>query len=96
MSALCVKCNTELNDYKPGTTVGRTATCPSCDADLHCCVQCQHYDESAYNSCKEPQAERVVEKERSNFCDYFSLGGSQSKSAGGKEDTMKKLDDLFD
>jgi hypothetical protein len=66
--------------------VGRRDECPFCHADMHVCKNCQHYDPKAYNECKEPQADRVVEKERSNFCDYFSPG-----SGSGAEDAKKDL-----
>ena len=39
-----------------------------------------------------------VEKDKSNFCDYFSpKDGGSSKGSGGKSksDTLKALDDLF-
>ncbi|MBI5503382.1 MAG: hypothetical protein HY899_01165 [Deltaproteobacteria bacterium] len=55
--------------------VGRGARCQSCGADLRCCNNCRFYDASAYNECGEPVAERVVEKDRANFCDYFSPSG---------------------
>jgi hypothetical protein len=41
-------------------------------------------------------AERVVDKDRRNFCDYFYLEGTGRVKAGdSKEDARKKLDDLF-
>lgn len=52
--------------------VGRREDCSKCGADLHVCKNCEFYDSKSYNECKEPQADRVVEKERANFCDYFS------------------------
>ncbi|MGA1191459.1 MAG: hypothetical protein ACO3XO_04170 [Bdellovibrionota bacterium] len=92
----CAKCGATVPGFGPGQTVGRTATCDACSADLHACLQCAHYDESAYNGCKETQAERVVDKERSNFCDYFSLaGGPSSKDETERQNALKKLDDLF-
>jgi hypothetical protein len=33
---------------------------------------CKFYDVRVYNECKESNADRVVDKEKSNFCDYFS------------------------
>ena len=36
-------------------------------------MNCDFYDAGAYNQCREPQAERVLEKEKGNFCDYFRL-----------------------
>ena len=51
--------------------IGRRETCPGCGKDLHVCRNCRFYDAQAYNACREPQAERVMDKDRSNFCDYF-------------------------
>lgn len=90
----CVKCGAEI-DLSGGRPVGRSETCDSCRADLHACIQCTHYDPSAYNQCREPNADRVVEKERANFCDYFVLGQGQSVGGEKKSDALKKLDDLF-
>jgi hypothetical protein len=63
--------------------VGRRDDCPQCRADLHVCKNCEFYDAKSYNECKEPQADRVVEKERANFCDHFALraGGAQKDKA---------------
>jgi len=49
----------------------RNDACPSCGADLRCCRNCRFYDGAVYNACRETQAERVLDKERSNFCDFF-------------------------
>ena len=51
--------------------VARTAECPSCNADVHCCLNCANYDTSASNRCREPLAEWVSDRERANFCDYY-------------------------
>lgn len=60
--------------------VGRRDECHKCRADVHVCKNCAHYDPKAYNECREPQADVVQEKERSNFCDYFTprMGGVES------------------
>lgn len=80
----------------PPGNAGRSATCPHCNADIRVCYNCRHYDASNYNECSEPMAERVVEKNRANFCDYFSLGESAYKGQkSAKEDALKKLDALF-
>jgi hypothetical protein len=64
----CHRCKKEMIvDEK----VGRREFCPSCRADLHGCLNCQLYDPGSYNQCREAQAERVLEKDRSNFCEYF-------------------------
>jgi hypothetical protein len=64
----CVACGNELT---LPARVGRRDACPGCAAELRSCRQCAFYDPSSYNSCHEPQAERVLDKERANFCEYF-------------------------
>jgi len=73
--------------------VGRKEECPKCGADLHVCRNCQHWDSKSYNECREPQADRVVEKDRSNFCDFFVPG----ESAGSKpsSDLLAAAEALF-
>ena len=75
--------------------VSRNDTCPHCGRDLRCCRQCKFYDPHAYNSCREVAAERVVDKERSNFCDYFVPTGSRKKSVNKQEEAKKALEALF-
>lgn len=89
----CFSCKNELDvKGKPG----RGDTCPSCGADIRVCLNCRFYDDGAYNRCREPQAERVLEKEKANFCDYFDFRDSEDAGKGGmKEDARKKLDELF-
>ncbi len=40
-------------------------------------------------------AERVIEKNRSNFCDYFQLAVKPYSGAQKESDTKKKLEELF-
>ena len=74
--------------------VGRREECPFCRADLHCCKNCVHYDPQSYNECREPQADRVLEKDRGNFCDFFSPG-SNLGSTQKKDDLMAAAEALF-
>ena len=84
----CAFCNEEI---KKEGKVGRQDTCPHCNRDLRCCKQCGFYDTSAYNDCREVSAERIIDKERANFCDYFvpkgetSVGGSYRRTKDAKE-----------
>lgn len=77
--------------------VGRTEACPFCRSDLHSCFNCRFYDEKTYNQCSEPQAERVVEKDKANFCEFFLF--RDTSSASSQEDARKnakeQLDALF-
>ena len=90
----CYRCRKELSI---SDRVGRTETCPSCGSDLKCCRNCAFYDAGAYNQCREPQAERVLEKERSNVCDYFLFRDPYRERNGpdGKRDPRSRLDALF-
>ena len=69
---ICFSCKKELDI---GGKPARGDVCPHCTADLRCCYNCGLHDEAAYNECRETQAERVVVKDRSNFCDYFVFVG---------------------
>jgi len=77
--------------------VGFRDSCPGCDRAQHACRNCEFYDPTYHNQCRETQAERVVDKERANFCEYFApsarRAGAQGPSA--KAATASKLEDLF-
>ncbi|MEI7637064.1 MAG: hypothetical protein WCJ37_07125 [Syntrophus sp. (in: bacteria)] len=53
--------------------IGRREVCSGCGKDLHVCRNCRFYDPQIYNACHELQAERVIDKDRGNFCEYFSF-----------------------
>ena len=90
----CSACGKELS---VGRKVGRSETCGQCGADLHVCLNCLFYSPGAYNDCREPQAERVVDKKRSNFCDFFVFADDRDGRGrtAGKEDSRSRLDALF-
>ncbi|MEW6055377.1 MAG: hypothetical protein AB1540_02085 [Bdellovibrionota bacterium] len=89
----CHKCNQEL---RLETDFGRQDTCPGCGRATRCCLNCLHYDPSRYNECSEPVADRVVDKEKSTFCDYFKPSNKQ-KTGGlsAKEQALKAAEALF-
>ncbi len=77
--------------------VGRRETCPFCGTDLHSCLNCAFHEAAAYNECREPQAERVIDKSRSNFCDFFAFreAGTVGQEKGPVSSAKAKLDSLF-
>ncbi len=90
----CFKCGGEV----PGDQrVLREDECPRCGQDLHCCRGCRFYDPGVSNQCSEPQADWVADKERANFCDFFSFAddaaprGAASPGSGRARDLWKKL-----
>ena len=57
---------------------------------------CTNYAEHAHNECKEPLAEEVRDKEKANYCDYFSLNTNATVATKAvKENALEALDDLF-
>jgi hypothetical protein len=96
MATVCFSCKKELDIT--GRT-GRGDSCQLCGADLKACLNCSFYEGSSYNECREPQAERVIEKDRANYCDYFEfkkdLQTSEATPPAKKEDPLSKLKDLF-
>jgi hypothetical protein len=88
----CYGCGATLRFDGP---VGRRTTCPECDADLHRCLNCRHYDQSAGNECREPQAERVVDKDALNACDLFQLGDGAPRRKRPSRAARDQLRALF-
>jgi hypothetical protein len=77
---ICVACRADLGRPE---RVGRRDACPRCSAELHACRQCRFYDPRARDGCREPQAERVLDAARANFCDYFSVAEAPASGAVG-------------
>lgn len=92
---VCHACSADLELEDP---IGRSARCPRCGGDLRCCLNCRFHDISSYNDCAEPSAERVLEKDRANFCDYFSAN-SEARASGtpsaSASDGLSELEKLF-
>jgi hypothetical protein len=92
MATTCHGCGATLRIEGP---VGRRTTCPQCDADLHACINCRHYDETAAHECREPHAEHVIDKQASNACDLFQLGDGASRRRGRTDEARNALAALF-
>ena len=77
--------------------IGRREVCSSCGRDLHVCRNCSFYDPRAYNACHEPQAERVIDKDRGNFCEYFSFRATVPETGrpAAEPSAKEKLAALF-
>jgi hypothetical protein len=88
----CAFCGEEISI---GKRVMRNDTCSHCGRDVRCCKQCKFYDRNAYNECREVNADRIVDKERANFCDYFLPVGSHRKNVNSAQEARKALEALF-
>lgn len=100
MSLRCHKCGAE---WPKRSLPGRRDRCPRCGADMRCCKNCRHYDVGVAEQCRERDADPVTDKNRSNFCEFFSPrrgGGGRGGSGGGPsgpsgDDPAQKLKDLL-
>lgn len=87
--ASCFHCKRPFDEgYRPG----RGDACPKCGSDVKACLNCRFHDRGSYNECREGSAERVVDKEKANFCEHFELGGGPPARG---EDPMERLKALF-
>ena len=92
MATTCYGCGNPLRIDGP---IGRRTTCPTCDADLHRCMNCKHYDESSAHQCREPHAENIVDKDQTNACDLFQLGDGAARRRGSSKAAKDRLHALF-
>ena len=94
----CARCGTELTVAAAWASTGQ---CPRCQADLHSCAQCVHFDGSAAFECQRPVAARVSPKDTRNACSYFEPRTTveretkSSVSPNSASGAKKAFDDLF-
>ena len=82
----CWKCGKPLEGLI--LPMSRREECSHCGADQHVCRMCIHFDGKGRGDCSEERAELVSDRERANFCDYFSP--SQTAFSGQYEDKAAK------
>lgn len=92
MQVTCFHCQTiNTSDAK----IGFRDECLKCRSDLHACKNCEFYDIKSYNECRETSADVVREKERANFCDFFSARQGGSSAQDEKSKLKAAADALF-
>jgi len=92
----CWHCDREIEIVAGKDRVGFREDCAGCGRPLHVCRNCRHYDVAFNNSCREPVADLVADKERANFCEYFKPAiGRTVQPAPRKSEAQKKLEALF-
>ncbi len=91
----CWKCGKELKNLL--LPFSRYEECINCNADLHACIACKNFSLSVSNGCNEERADLIVEKEKSNFCEYFSANTAAYQKQNNTEATAAraKLAELF-
>jgi len=66
-AARCFNCSTALPEGSDFS-----GTCPKCNAALHCCKQCSHFDSSTRFQCLKPIPVRIAVKDKMNDCTLFT------------------------
>ena len=92
----CFRCGASLAALS--LPLSRQDECPDCGVYLHVCKMCQHFDVRVPRQCREDGAEDVTEKERPNFCDWFTPSESafDAKRKDEEDQARAALDALFD
>jgi len=96
-----VKCNRCGNELTVATAWSAASQCPRCQADLHSCAQCTHFDTSAAFECQRPIAARISPKDARNQCAEFEPRTTverETKSASSPSSpssAKQAFDDLF-
>jgi hypothetical protein len=89
---ICYHCHKETGLLIP---IGRRDECPHCRLDAHVCKNCDFYDTKVYNECRETKADRVLEKDRANFCDEFKPHNRGGQGEQQKADLKSLASSLF-
>ncbi len=93
---ICWRCGASLKEL--ARPFPRFAKCRACDADLHVCRLCRHYDPRASGRCAHELAIPAREADVANFCQYFKPmpNAYARQEAAEARSAKKKLDALFD
>ena len=93
---MCWYCGSPITDKPP---IGRSQRCLSCGKDLRACKNCRFFKPGINKDCRETNAELQSDKERANFCDWFSLndktGDGQSIEKQKSDASRAAFDNLF-
>lgn len=98
---MCWYCGSPVKAAGP---IGRSLRCEICGKDIRSCKNCLFFSPGSSGDCREPQAasDPPGDRERANFCDWFSLnpslrspGPGQKKEAERARSARSAFDDLF-
>jgi len=93
---MCWYCGSPVTNEEP---IGRSARCGTCGKDLRSCKNCRFYLPGSRGDCREAGAEGQSDKERANFCDWFSLDKkfrSQSEGLSKEREKAEASKTAFD
>jgi hypothetical protein len=92
----CAMCGTAIPAIM---AITYTSQCSKCQADLHTCKNCFHFDPGSRFECTQPIPERIVKKNARNECRYFEMRKiverESSESTSKPEDARAAFERLF-
>jgi hypothetical protein len=96
----CHVCGRGIFDFGK---IGKSSACPHCNAMLHCCRTCAHFDSAARWQCRAEIAEAVADKNKANDCTPYnprlvldSTGRRSTKPGSDKSgDPRSQFENLF-
>ena len=86
---MCWFCGSPITDEAP---ISRSARCLKCGKDLRSCKHCRFFLPGTRGDCKETNAEPQSDKEKANFCDWFSLDEKYRSQSAGQINDKEKAD----
>ena len=94
-SICCYRCGASLASLS--LPFSRQDECPECQNYLHVCKMCVHFDPIVPRQCREDGAEEVKEKDRLNFCDWYSPSDAafDQSSKDEADAALTAAEDLF-
>lgn len=75
--------------------------CPNCNAPLHCCRACRHFDTGSRWECRVEIPERVPDKGKANSCTLFEARlvldatGKRTAVVSSSNDPKSAFENLF-
>jgi len=79
--------------------VSLESQCSNCEADLHSCKHCVHFDPSSHFECTQPISQRVNPKDARADCDFFEIRTTVEKDVSSSRnqptDARAAFEDLF-
>ena len=86
---MCWYCGSSITEQIP---IGRSQRCQVCGKDLRSCMNCRFFLAGARGDCRETSAEPQSDKERANFCDWFSLDEKYRNQTSGQSGEKANAD----
>ena len=88
----CAGCGTKVL-----SNINHESSCTKCNADLHSCRQCTHFDPSARFECRKTIPARILNKHGRNTCELFTPRTvvERQTSSGPPSDARQAFAKLF-